>query len=330
MIGWQADDSLYPCRVGSHTCEGGHLGNKKYRYLPNSAMNAMGPGWACAQRRPLRALAHVLWLYDPVFIVLVDDDTYVNYPLLVKRFGATLDTIMGSQPIVLGELMGRTGAQGHVSKGGFAVGGSGYILGKEALLRLHSYELAWLYGAGLPKYVTSINTNKYENTSDIANEDTQRSFDQMKSLSVLGEAYNLISQPSTEPCAQSERECIGPLVPMRRRHAHVKSGTRTIFPAWASVVPSKRRLVDICVSMMSGEHTCQHSDHVMGRCLLYGAHAAFINVACHSKIPLEEVPQSVPLGMCFMSQQCDIRSHITCHRYRPGISTRSAERHHSS
>lgn len=94
VVGWGADDTLYPCRVNSHKCPGGHSGNKKYKYLPASAVDAMGAGWACAQRRPLRALAHVLVLYDPTFIILVDDDTYVNYPLILHRYVSFLSFLL--------------------------------------------------------------------------------------------------------------------------------------------------------------------------------------------------------------------------------------------
>ena len=83
------------------------------------------------------------------------------------------------------------------------------------------------------------------------------------------------------------------------------------------VVSSQDRLVDICVRLMSSEHTCQHSDHAMGRCLLYGADAVYSNVVCESLVPLETVPSHIPLGMCFMAQECDVQRHVTCHRYLP-------------
>jgi hypothetical protein len=31
------------------------------------------------------------------------------------------------------------------------------------------------------------------------------------------------------------------------------------------------RLIDLCTNSMAGENTCLHSDHSLGRCLLYGA-----------------------------------------------------------
>ena len=37
----------------------------------------------CAQNRPLRALAHILLLYDPIYILIADDDTYINIQMLL-------------------------------------------------------------------------------------------------------------------------------------------------------------------------------------------------------------------------------------------------------
>ena len=258
--------------------------------------------------RPLRALAHVLLLFDPAFVVLVDDDTYVNYPLLVQRFGPALRTSMSSEPIVLGELMGRTGPEGHVSRGGFAVGGSGYVLGKETLHRLHARSLAWLGGLGLG---AGAGAGQYNTSSSpsLANvlarggeeQDTQRSTEQAKYLSVLAEAVNALTGTGTGTgCgggAAAVESCLGPIVPTHRTAAPatataIATATATALASSTGgqgrgrddggrdgmVVPTKRRLIDVCASLMSGEHTCQHSDHAMGRCLLYGAHAAYVNV----------------------------------------------------
>ena len=83
--------------------------------------------------RPLRALAHVLLLFDPSFLVLLDDDTFLNLPLLLSS--ALMKTFivgdMQHQPVVIGELMDK----GKVSERGFLVGGAGYIFNR-ALLNL--------------------------------------------------------------------------------------------------------------------------------------------------------------------------------------------------
>ena len=352
VIGWSADDFLYPCREGSHKCPGGHTGNKKYKFLPQSAVDAMGFGWACAQRRPLRALAHVLLLYDPSFVVLVDDDTFVNFPLLLHRFGPILrGPSTREEAVVLGELMGRQGDAGHVSKDGFVIGGSGYILGRNAVNRLQSREVAWLGGLGLPSDVP-ISVTK----ADGPLFDGQRSNEQMKILSILSEAVAILEDKESNNCsahvhkldsfgADNDQSCIGPLVPRRRRssgsHTHLRAAggaaSQTLVKGGHSVggidydgplhqvVGIKDRLIDLCVRVLSSEHTCQHSDHVMGRCLLYGADAVYTNVACESLVPLETVPSTVPLGMCFMAKECDVQRHVTCHRYMPAGSPLLAE-----
>jgi hypothetical protein len=69
-------------------------------------MNFMSSGWACAQRRPLRSLAHILTLLNPMTIILLDDDTYLNYDLLIKKYGGYLSSTMMLRPLVVGELGG--------------------------------------------------------------------------------------------------------------------------------------------------------------------------------------------------------------------------------
>ncbi len=134
VIPWAAVDSLYPCRNQSTRCNG--KGNSRFKYLPQSAINFMPEGWRCAQRRPLRALAHVLALFDPEYVVLLDDDTFFNYPVFWKKYSSFVEGPMAKTPIILGEFTGRTGEEGHISKKGILAGGSGYVLGKDLLNKL--------------------------------------------------------------------------------------------------------------------------------------------------------------------------------------------------
>lgn len=138
VIPWAATDILYPCRKGSTKCHGG---NGKYKFIPKSDINYMSAGWGCAQRRPLRALAHVLALYDPLYVVILDDDTFFNFPLFLRKYSSFLLDQMSVAPIVLGEFVGRSGDNGHLSRLGMMAGGSGYILGKALLDRLVAREL---------------------------------------------------------------------------------------------------------------------------------------------------------------------------------------------
>jgi hypothetical protein len=89
VVAWAATDELYRCGENSTTCTL-NGGNRKFKFLPSSSVNANRAGWQCAQRRPLRALSHALLLFDPVFAVVLDDDTFLNYRLLMQRYGAFL------------------------------------------------------------------------------------------------------------------------------------------------------------------------------------------------------------------------------------------------
>eukprot|EP01042_Synura_sphagnicola_P006136 gene6136-7832_t len=91
------------------------MGNQSFRTF----------GWKCAQRRPLRALAHALALFDPNYVFLGDDDTYVNVPLLQQFREAAIHRGMDSQLICYGSRI----CQGC----DFFLGGTGYIFGREVV-----------------------------------------------------------------------------------------------------------------------------------------------------------------------------------------------------
>jgi hypothetical protein len=65
-------------------------------------------GWGCAQRRPLRALAHATLLYDSDFVFLVDDDSYINIKLITYEgiFSGIIFKELKNNPVVLGQLTG--------------------------------------------------------------------------------------------------------------------------------------------------------------------------------------------------------------------------------
>jgi len=356
VIGWAATDDLYACRANSTWCAGGNKGNARYRYLPSSAMNWMSEGWRCGQRRPLRALAHVLLLFDPLYLILVDDDTLVNFPLLATRFASFIRGNMTHQPIVMGELLGKLGDQGHLSKGGIFAGGSGYILGRRLLRHLVAREVTYFGGQGMGWTGNVGGRDRY--LTDFS--DHYRSHDHVRFLNVLGEGYEYISKGVCDAWAAAEEAlrtkrrnatvssseagkngtCILSLEPSLRGQAHRLSSLQqqhktpepSLHPKLDLVLPLAVRLIDYCVNLMASEHTCQHSDHSVGRCLVYGAFAAPINVVCNSTVPLADMPhdvrfppavplekdaQNTMLGMCFMLPACDVQLHTTCHRYRP-------------
>ena len=63
------------------------------------------------------------------------------------------------------------------------------------------------------------------------------------------------------------------------------------YPFDAMVTPINTRLIDLCANLMANEGTCQHSDHTMGRCLLYGASGVPVGAQCETRVPLETVPR---------------------------------------
>ena len=366
VVGWAADDRLYGCAEKATQCDRFNS-NHRFKYLPASAIKHMPVGWGCAQRRPLRALAHTLLLYDPTYVVVVDDDTFLNFPMLVQRLGKYLTEDMSRQPIVLGEFMGRTGPDGHVSRKGLYAGGSGYILGRSILSQLVAPEAWAMGGLGVVNGPTIDSLNSDHGFTG----DAHRSAPQMEKLSVLADAVlqstgkcsaegEGITKNLTFGEASTRDSCIISLVP-RRRHENMRGrgGTATLKRTtidvstldlkqwqWPSssllkeslnsapyafesmVVPIGTRLVDMCATLMSNEATCQHSDHAMGRCLMYGASGIPVGVTCYTQVPLATVPSVDPLtgepvliGMCFMTEECDLDTMLTCHRYKPSKSS---------
>ena len=89
------------------------------------------------------------------------------------------------------------------------------------------------------------------------------------------------------------------------------------------MVPLSVRLVDLCVNLMAAEHTCMHSDHSIGRCLIYGARGIPQGMACRPDGGLlssasghgEMDHAAEKVGMCFMTPSCNRSEQITCHRY---------------
>lgn len=246
VIGWAATEDIYPCHENTTQCFGG---NGKYRFLPHSAINVNKFGWRCAQRRPLRALAHVLQLLDPSFVVLVDDDTYVNYSLLVDRFGPLLFGEMQERPLFMGEFIGRTGVHGHLSTEGIFAGGSGYIFGHKLLQILTGKETRYFGFEGLG----GEGIGDGESKRDLS--DRYRSDPQIRHLSLLGEGLSLLGGTAKGSCLSSSHAgtagCI--TIPQLVGNNHTSGTSKS--PLFASIAV---RLIDFCANIMAGEHTCHH------------------------------------------------------------------------
>jgi hypothetical protein len=66
---------------------------------------------------------------------------------------------------------------------------------------------------------------------------------------------------------------------------------------------------------MADPNTCQHSDHSLGRCLMYAVAADPVAAACQSTV--EPWPDTINIGMCFITPSCNVSHQISCHRYKP-------------
>ena len=311
VIGWAATDTMYPCTKNGITCKGGGV-----KHLPKPAINYMPPGWACAQRRPLRALSHVLLLFDPKYVVLIDDDTFLNFQLFKHRFSSYLNGEMTEIPAVIGEYQGQTGPYGHLSTGGSFAGGAGYIIGKKAIDILVNKEIEYFVSEnGKPSGIL-FGDNEY------------RSKSQIFYLSVLLEGLKttdnscIVSQSPSDSTitypnhtVASSYKLLQSLKQWGLDHYFQGSDTSSWFTYNKKVLPLSIRLIDYCTNLMANENTCYHSDHSLSRCLIYGGGIYPVGIGCHSEA--KEVPVDFLYGLCFMAKDCELHRHVTCHRYVP-------------
>ena len=136
-VGWKAAEDLYGCRIGTNQC---FDDNEKFRYRDAMPATFIGRdssrnrGWACAQRRTLRVIAHTLLLYNPDIMIIGDDDTYINYPLIINKLKYIIHKKMKVEPIALGNI----DFQPLISPSGFFHGGAGYIFSSALITTLVS------------------------------------------------------------------------------------------------------------------------------------------------------------------------------------------------
>jgi hypothetical protein len=253
VIGWAATDQIYPCKQDKLICLE-RRGSTKFKYLPKSDMNYMPPGWACAQRRPLRSLAHILTLLTPTILILLDDDTYLNYDLLIKKYGTYLSTTMVARPLVVGELGGNWGDAGQLTKWGIFAGGAGYILGRRTIQLLTSYKI---------KY------NEFENSKIIIKNlnyaNYWRSREQVLSLSVYREGVKMSIQHckgkilNQNTCILNSGRPNSTYTTVQSfKNKKNKKNTADGIVEKLVYVPIAVRLIDFCTNLMANENTCHH------------------------------------------------------------------------
>eukprot|EP01041_Mallomonas_annulata_P004379 gene4379-8721_t len=298
IIGWFATDIMYPCKNGTTTCQAKAINSKnrqfKYmRFMPNSWIPTSSHEWSCAQRRPLRALAHLLRLFDPTFLLLIDGDSFVNLPLLVEKFLPYISTHMVKYPVVIGEYTD----PGKISRNGFLLGGAGYLLGKNILSRLNNFyvrDYSMSFTRRNPRVShlslateTRMLAYKYCNTKLRKKDNDEKHKSNSSNSNGVNGSIDELSLPV----------CIS---------------TSSSVVVGNDFVPIGIRLIDLCVKLLSGEFTCHHSDHAVSRCLFFGADVLVKGVVCNAL----RYPGALGAGMCQeVRGVCDLRYHVTCHRW---------------
>jgi hypothetical protein len=285
VVGWMASEDQYPCRVGTTVCEAVTSSNAYFRYMPTTRMNFASSGWSCAQRRPLRSLAHSLLLYDADYVLVVDDDSFVSINILLSSpFKTFVRNELMTTPIVLGELTHGK----KVTKRGFYYGGSGYLFGRVVIDRLNAFSLLG------PKEATNAMIDPTI----------------MTSLSVLNQVYPMSQQHCSQCLSIQSTATSQP--PLTDPTTALKDPT-SVSNYIGLMATSQVRAVELCVNVMAQEHTCFHSDHSMSRCLIHGVYAAPWDVECGST----SIAEDLRFAMCMGTDNCDSSVVLTCHRYRP-------------
>jgi len=277
IVGWLATEEIYSCGIGTTTCTTLSPALAYYHYMPTSKLNVEPAGYNCAQRRPLRAMSHVLHLFDPGFLFVVDDDTWVNIAKLA--LGSPLDHFikenMSKDPVVMGQL-----TQGKkITRKGFFYGGAGYLMGRGLVEKLASSRIM-----GPPDHLFKQNDPLQTTALQIMMQALENSRASCKSCIIETERTKALTDQSNGPDAYVDLE-------------------------------DGARLVDACMNIMSEEHTCYASDHAVSRCLVHGANAVVIDVDCGWGSDYESSVGKVHIGMCMGIDECVAGTQLTCHRW---------------
>jgi len=272
IAGWMASEDQYGCRIGSTLCEQLTSNHAYFHYMPTTRLDVASAGWACAQRRPLRAISHTLLLYDPTFLLVADDDTFVNMKLLTQpNFVSYVATTLSEERLLLGQLTHGK----KITRRGFYYGGAGYIIGRKSIEDLNSYEIR-----GPPEPMT------------VMIDPTQ-----MKELSLFSQILPLSEQHCPD-CVKVAKKDDGEAV-----------------GEYGLSAQTAVRVIDLCVNVMSQEHTCYHSDHAITRCYVHGIYTHPLDIECGPTEVSKELGLSI--GMCMGTDYCDPNVLLTCHRWKP-------------
>ena len=135
----------------------------------------------------------------------------------------------------MGEFLGKTGVNGHLSTEGIFAGGAGYLLGQRLLQILHSKQIRH-FGF---EFAGEDSIKK-----DLS--DRYRSDQQVRHLSLLSEGMSTV--------------CNG--VPLSKLLKANDSKTPFLSDALAEkqqmFIPIPVRLIEFCSNLMANEHACHH------------------------------------------------------------------------
>ena len=315
VVGFAATDEQFPCRPQAIKCIS--RAGAVRRHLPQPAINFMPAGWACAQRRPLRALAHVLLLYSPEVVILADDDTFVNLDLFMDQYHNKYRRDFQLAPIVLGEFLGKTGPHGHLTTVGLFAGGAGYVLGKKTLELLSASEIALHPGGG------DVFRSRFQWASLGVHKDAAEACKACPAAAPSSRHECLLESSAPRPSSVAlpepyQAEQLRTIRSVSHWGVRVDNSSEGRRDSSRIVAPIEVRLVDLCTHLLAGENTCLHSDHSVGRCLFYAAQAYPVGVGCQQLSPRASSHldgDDLLLGLCFMTPVCDLSQHVTCHRY---------------
>ncbi|RYG63866.1 hypothetical protein EON64_15110 [archaeon] len=311
IAGWGATEETYPCEP-SNQCTPLLSGDHFRLFMPSTAIpqNQQGnsPGWACAQRRPLRALAHASRLYEATFVLLGDDDTFVSPAMLFsERFERYVDTHLRVENVVLGDMHL---SNRDVTRFGFMWGGSGYLFGERVLKLLTGHILP-----GHASYSTYFSGAQRTQVSSVLFEAMAlalRNCPLCLSLQLSPSYHTLHPAPSTSPSSPSGS------------NPNATLGVKDFMSKYNDTVPlhvrgilNRGRVIDACLSLMSHPDSCYHSDHALTRCFAHATGTALVHMSSRLTTIGDE---GLVFGMQFSGSSCDPFVFLTCHRFYANVS----------
>ena len=303
IVGWLATEEIYPCRRGTTLCDSASSNNAYFTDMPSTRLNFASSGYSCAQRRPMRSLAHTLRLFDPTdFVMIVDDDTFVNIDML--KLGSPLSKyiaeIMRKHHFVVGEL-----TEGKkITQKGFFYGGAGYLIGKAVLDRLTDHRVM------APPQWQVPGCNPVQTAH----------------LQMLTEVFRLSNRSCAKDPTTGGDTCLVSTTKLAWENGNPDADNLGYGFDKFATLNDDTTMVDVCMNIMSEEHSCYHSDHALSRCLIHGVYAQAVDQWCGGAAPY--LPHELPnpeggnsgprIGMCMQTdEKCIPEVHFTCHHWMP-------------